>query len=479
MPMSLSSLQAYKPEEIRVEHIHFAILQEVRDEPNWANSLTLFTDYLAPVILASQKATEDEENEDPNTTNKGKGVPGKKDVAAYSSRFVDFAEDASGKVHNRLTPSDIRLVQYSIAALVRYAPSPEESNVIYLFYLQCDPPVRSDETIDNCLISLIYQYAQVKDNPSLQSKGLDLIKLALHRGIGLPTYNARRSTKNQYRPQTGSILASVSKPILKLHNLQISADGRTLEEARFTPASYGQQPRQQRPTERFGQRQNQQQQQQQRQKNRSPPNRAQNQDENSNEREPEELPQQSKEQPEAVKEQSKEGTLSSKMQPKDEPQQSTEGQSQEQTNAESITSHQQLPQSQPSRAKIGIGAKKGGSARSSGSSTPTSSTYNKVPDDDDQFMYYTRSAKPSFAGVDRDHAPPRSSRYGGELRTIAFVPASTNAALKDSILPPDASSALSENNGETNAPTTKDHQDETADLVEKVEKLRLEPQLDS
>ncbi|KAG0357687.1 hypothetical protein BG005_003244 [Podila minutissima] len=187
-----------------LSELHSAIVQEVRNAKVWDNAWTLFTDYLCPAIIMSQERLQQQE-----------------------------------QGHGRLTLSenDIRMIQYSISAMVRYAPSTAESNAVYVFFLQqCVPPIRDDPTINNCLVSLIYQYAQAKDL-EIQARGLDLVKIALDRGVGLPSYSAHSSAHDHPRHQRFApenshkehILVSVSRPILKLHHMRISADGTTLE----------------------------------------------------------------------------------------------------------------------------------------------------------------------------------------------------------------------------------------------------------
>ncbi|KAG0350082.1 hypothetical protein BGZ54_004024, partial [Gamsiella multidivaricata] len=178
MPTFLMDIENWPPETLRLDHIHYAITNEARDSKNWDNALKLFTHYLAPLVVAAQKATAAAASANPtaynSTTTRNKG-------AGMASWVKDFKPDSSGSCTKPLSQEDIKLVQWSIAVLVRYAPSPTESNMIYMFFLKCEPPVRSDETIDTCLISLIYKYAQVRGNRELQVKGLDLILVALER----------------------------------------------------------------------------------------------------------------------------------------------------------------------------------------------------------------------------------------------------------------------------------------------------------
>lgn len=123
----------------------------------------------------------------------------------------------------RFSADEIRHLQWSIANLVRYAPCPDESRIVYMFYLRCDPPFRDEYTTNHCLASLIYVYGQSRD-PAVRVQGLDLITIALDRGMGLPgSGGAPRGTAGQ------TLLANVSIPILKQVKLRISDDGRVLE----------------------------------------------------------------------------------------------------------------------------------------------------------------------------------------------------------------------------------------------------------
>ncbi|KAG0313735.1 hypothetical protein BG000_005761, partial [Podila horticola] len=204
-PQTRLNLEAIQEIETKraatLSELHSAIVQEVRDAKVWANTWTLFTDYLCPAIIMSQERLQQQE-----------------------------------QGHGRLTLSenDIRMIQFSISAMVRYAPSTAESNAVYVFFLQqCVPPIRDDPTINNCLVSLIYQYAQAKDI-EIQARGLDLVKIALDRGVGLPSYSGHSSAHDNPRRRIFAahkehILVSVSRPILDIHQLRISADGTTLE----------------------------------------------------------------------------------------------------------------------------------------------------------------------------------------------------------------------------------------------------------
>ncbi|KAF9968563.1 hypothetical protein BGZ70_002467 [Mortierella alpina] len=454
---TLAAIQACAPEDILIAHVHDAIVEEVRDCKNWDNGLTLFTDYLGPVILGHQKAAADSNKASSN----GKRVPAK----PTSQRVVDFAEDEAGQVHRTLSYRDIEL---------------------------SEPPVRDDRTIDRCLINLIYRYAQSKD-VNERSKGLDLIHLALHRGVGLPTYNTYNAAKSSWQYQNKreeGILTSVSRPILNIHKLRISADGRTLEPnvpgtgPRSSAPSGSQPRRQQAPLRQPHQPQQPQQPQQLEQ-----PEQPQQQVEQQPPREQGQRKQQEK-QLEQRPSSDRADTASHKA-PRDagnsnqevsRPQQTPPKHTESAKHQEQPSQTQLQPQPEP---RHGPKSKKGHprhkpSASTSGASGPKSSAYNKVPEDlDDQYSYYTKPSRAAFAGVDRnrDREAPRASRYGGgggELRTIAFVPASTNAALKNNegSLPQDT------NEADVSGARPGD-QDFTKDLVEKVERLQLEPQSDT
>ncbi|KAF9145854.1 hypothetical protein BGX30_006337 [Mortierella sp. GBA39] len=455
MPMTLKDVEDYdRKDMLRVEHIHWAITHEVRELKQWNNALTLLTSYIAPVVIASEKAaaaaaaaTDDVDSETAaRTENTTKPTP-----LPTTSKFSDFVEDeTTGQYTKQLTEQDMRLIQWSIAALVRYAPTPSESNVVYMFYLQRQPPLRNDETIDNCLISLIYQYAQVKDDPELRAKGLDLIKVALERGVGLPSYQSRTSVKNKGRQQRESILASVSRPILIQQGLQITEDGRALEACR--PG--GLQQYQQQGGRPYGQ----QKQQQGSQPLHKGPNGfpAEGQRQGQNQGHP---------QGQAVggRKSGRPGVAgSSSPQPQPQPQSSQPQQQapqQTQTQTQGKTKPRHRKQDSPRLAN------KDTQDSNSTSTTPTpTSPRQAVPMD--QYDYYT-SAPRSFSGTERVKPGSRPAfggvggySNGGKLRTIAFVPASTNPMLKTDHPAPDAEKDKEE--------------DVTSGLTERVENLRLD-----
>ncbi|KAG0244071.1 hypothetical protein BGW41_000499 [Actinomortierella wolfii] len=211
-----------------VEAIYKAIVEEVKWRRNWTNAWQLFDIFLCPVILASTPSSQVDDDDD------------KENNQGNNNKLA---------LNRELSAQEIQWIQWAISALVRYAPNPQEANRVYMFFLQqCRPPLRDDQTINHCLVSLIYQYAQVKGNNALMAQGLDLIQVALDRGVGLPTYEVIQSTSKQKKrmayerlqqqkgnaintsPQKNSILASVSRPILRYHHLTISDDGRSLIE---------------------------------------------------------------------------------------------------------------------------------------------------------------------------------------------------------------------------------------------------------
>ncbi|KAF9928515.1 hypothetical protein FBU30_002314 [Linnemannia zychae] len=482
MPMTLKDVEDYERKDLlRVEHIHWAITNEVRNLKNWDNALTLLTNYLAHVIIASEKAvaaatgttighvdnstaittstspattstvvtattsTTNNTSTNPVTTTESHPSltsPSAADLAAggpsksSSSKFSEFFEDKkTGQFTKQATREDIRLIQFSIAALVRYAPSTAESNVVYMFYLQRQPPIRNDETIDNCLVSLIYQYAQVNNDPELQAKGLDLIKVALERGIGLPSYQSRTTKRNQGR-YSGSILASVSHSILVQQGLQISQDGRSLETRRYFGKQLPQHYKQGYSAPRNGSggfyaggyRKNEQYQGQ-----------GHNQGQVAGRRALE--------------------------QPQSPPQQQ---QSQNPIQEKTKSRHPRQDSTSSNRDS------KDAQGNSDNPSATTSSNQEYLMD---QYEYYS-SASRSFSGTDQVKSGGRSG-YGGKRTTIAFVRATHNPMLNADHAPPsiaENNQVVKRNNGEENGQTRekiKSEDDVTAALSERVEKLQL------
>ncbi|KAF9979289.1 hypothetical protein BGZ73_002558 [Actinomortierella ambigua] len=235
-----------------VEAIYKAIVEEVKWRHNWSNASQLFDGFLCPLILASTPSG-------PAATGTD-GGDGDAERLSSSSSTGDGTSQPKMKLNRELTAQEIQWIQWAISALVRYAPGPQEANRVYMFFLQqCRPPLRDDKTINHCLVSLIYQYAQVKGNDALMAQGLDLIQVALDRGVGLPTYEATPSTSQRqrrmqfeknlqrqgkmvYHQQKDSILASVSRPILRYHHLRIAEDGQSLVELPQRPAPHARQP---------------------------------------------------------------------------------------------------------------------------------------------------------------------------------------------------------------------------------------------
>ncbi|KAG0267179.1 hypothetical protein DFQ27_009083 [Actinomortierella ambigua] len=266
-----------------VEAIYKAIVDEVKWRHNWANASQLFDGFLCPLILActpsepaavgtmGEEEEEEEEEEGqgdkeegaaPSTSSSSSSATGSSDNQS-SDQEAPAAMPPKMKLNRELTAQEMQWIQFAISALVRYAPGPLEANRVYMFFLQqCRAPLRDDRTINHCLVSLIYQYAQVKGNDPLLAQGLDLIQVALDRGVGLPSYEATPSVSQRQRrihyekelqrqgktvkPNNNSILASVSRPILRYHRLRISEDGRTLVELPpWQPPPYQQQQQQQ------------------------------------------------------------------------------------------------------------------------------------------------------------------------------------------------------------------------------------------
>lgn len=497
MPMTLKDIEDYdRSNMLRVEHIHLAIVHEVRELKQWDNALTLLTSYLAPVMIASEKAiaaaaaaVSDDANTDstpspssssssPTTTTTDRAAAGVGRAAAgvgrasstTSAKFSDFVEDkTTGRYTKQLGGNDIRLIHFSICALVRYAPTPSDSNVVYMFYLQRQPPVRDDETIDHCLISLIYQYAQVKGDPELQAKGLDLIKVALERGVGLPTYKSRNSGKNQnYRPQTESILVSVSRPILMRQKLQISQDGRTLEA--YRPGGQQQHHQQQQGGWQYGQ----QRQQQRQQQGSQPPHRGSNGLYAGGQRQGQYQGQGQAQAQGQVASGGRSGppAVAGSSSPLPQPQSRSsqphpwipqQTQTQNQTQAQTKTKPRHRKQD-----SLRVANK---DTQDSNNTTATTAATPRQEESIDQYDYYTKASR-SFSGTERVKPGSRpafggvgsSGGNGGKLREIVFVPASTNPMLKTDHPAPESDREEVE----------KSEDDITSSLTEHVAKLRLD-----
>ncbi|KAF8924026.1 hypothetical protein BGZ58_002258 [Dissophora ornata] len=473
MPSNLQEIESRGSEHIRIENLHWAITNEVREDQNWENAYKLFSVYLAPVILASQKAAESSTSAHATST----------------SKLIEFEPDSEGNYTHEMTEQDSTLAQRSIAALVRYAPSPDESNIIYMFYLQCLPPFRNDDTINNCLISLIYRYAQVPD-PETKAKGLDLVKVALERGIGLPGYQAIKPVATRYRRQPlpdrqqNSILASVSMPILTLLNKAISDDGQSLVDyvrprGRYQPprrGGYQQQQQQQ-----HHHRNNYQQQQQPEQPQQQQPQRQQPQQ------------QQHSYPPHMVQQQSNQQTGG--QQPGRHGRQERQLLHSAQERAETTQNSRQEPTNSISDDKVEPQQESHNSNRKSGKGRAEYAA--PVTDEVDQYTYY-KQASHGFEGTVRGGGRGRgggrdagrggiyaaaggsSSGLASGHRTIAFVPASSNAALNTASQ--SAVDGVEVEEASAPAPTKlveeggSNDEDASEELVAGVEKLQLEAQ---
>ncbi|KAF9356504.1 hypothetical protein BGX26_005158 [Mortierella sp. AD094] len=430
---NIESSNLSSPEMIKIYHLHHAIVTEVRDENNWDNALKLFTTYLAPIVVASQKAA---------AAATGTTVPRINSGRKYnkeSSRMIDFNEKHNGNGTRQLNEEDVRLVQFAISAMVRYAPSVTESNILYMFYLQCEPPIRCDETIDKCLVSLIYQYAH--SDPELQVKGKDLIEVALSRGIGLPDYKAIASRKHkllriQPRNDTG-ILRNVSEPILRLLKLQISNDGRSLVPYDWPTPNSGnsshyhqhhsrppQQLNQSRPPQQLNQPRSPQQQHQfrppqQQQQYRGPQQQAQSRQQQYPQHQHQHQ-HQSRPQPPTSRPRPFQGSLGQLSSPP-----------------------QQLQQEKGEPNTVA-----GKNIKKPLLKSDTAGKFASRIPEDDQYSYYQKASRRGFEGSHRDgHRGERGSfiggsgsssrddRYGSKHREITFVPASINSMLKTDSLP--------------------------------------------
>ncbi|KAF9115856.1 hypothetical protein BGX27_006097 [Mortierella sp. AM989] len=518
---SFQMVEGISRENLGIDHVHSAIIYEVRDGRNWDNALKLFTTYLAPVVLASQKAAAAAGSTPVTLGNNNYS-------RRQASKIIDFEEKENGEYTTLLNAEDLKLIKYSVAAMVRYAPSQKESNIVYMFYLQCDPPIRDDESIDNCLVSLIYKYAQDND-PEVKKKGLQLIEVALNRGIGLPDYKEQKSKKNsQYaRPQPrdpqNTILASVSAPILRLLKLQISGDGRTLEARSSSPYrdSYGQPRHQQqqfqdnqRPQNQHPriQQQQQQQQQQHRQHHHQPQNHQQQPQNQQQHRPPQQQDsQQQHSQPQPRNPQQHRA-----------PQQSQSQQHQPRGLQQHVPRYQQHQHQLPPGSKSYQGQNMNQIER--GPNTPQHLQDNKVANQDantkepgttgtpapsvpeDEMNPYDNSKRMSrrgFEGFSRDgyrggrggftgnsSSSSRVGGYGGANRTVAFVLSSESSnEVKDSAqAPANANAASKEHHSqEIQDPSPElavssiiereqQSQDPSLSLAAEVERLQLEPQ---
>ncbi|KAF9164254.1 hypothetical protein BGX21_000993 [Mortierella sp. AD011] len=456
MRLTLEEIESYNlssAERIKIFHLHHAIVTEVRDNRNWNSALKLFTTYLAPIIVASQKAVAAAGGTIP-------AVPGSNNNRKYppeSSRMIDFDEKHNSNFKKQLNDEDIRLIQYAISAMVRYAPSVTESNILYMFYLNCQPPIRCDETIDKCLVSLIYQYAN--SDQEHQAKGKDLIEVALNRGIGLPDYKSVASRKQKMfgiKPKNDTgILRNVSEPILRLLNLQISSDGRSLEPydwppRRSRPSQHtphhpnqpqstqqlnqprsSQQPSQPQPPQQQRQSRPPQQQQQHgsQQQHHGPQQQHRGPQQQSQSRQ---YQHQSHSQPSLPRTESSQGQnegLGQKNVPTQASIHKSPGINEPHVGRGSLGQLSSLPQQLQEKGEPNTIAGKNINLESGTSGNPAS----RIPDDD-QYSYYQKASRRGFEGSHRDgHRGGHSSftgSSGGKHRKMTFVPASTNPMLK-------------------------------------------------
>ncbi|KAK3814390.1 MAG: hypothetical protein J3Q66DRAFT_346372 [Benniella sp.] len=458
----------------RIYHVHHAVVTENKRR-NWEAAYELFKNYLVVFVNAYQKA----QASAAKTPGALQTVVQIKD--SVSLRDVQLKSAQPWKL--QFSKGDIRNIQYALANLVRYAPTPEESRIVYMFYLQCDPPLRDDETINHCLVSLIYVYAQMRDR-EVQKQGLDFIEIALERNIGLPTYKAvgdNESTTAAW-DANGSLLGKVSGPILRLHGLQITADGRKLEQRpgfRPPPRNYQSPARYPHP-----------------QYNRNPPSQW-NHGAHQNPM-PQHRPQlqvrpgPSHQQPQSQQfKQSQEQIDTNRTQKGPE---TSNGPSSPPPPQPQQQQRSQAPQTRPAPNQM---------------DTNKDNTLAHVPDEveksskapvansgvggyeEDQYNYYS-TPRPSFAGADRGRGgnkfgdnsdADRHSLHGSRNghRTISFVPASNTA--QSSSKPSMDTDVAVEGSGPSNldkksndpAAAASSGEDASAELTERVERLQLEP----
>ncbi|OZJ03710.1 hypothetical protein BZG36_03298 [Bifiguratus adelaidae] len=120
-----------------------------------------------------------------------------------------------------LTQKEVQCIQTAFMLMVRYAPTVLEATLYYRHLLShYTTPIRTDECIDHCLISLIFAYSRTRDNDYLNA-GLALLQMALDRGLA--------------HGKQGEILRSVSTSILESHQCRISPDGTRLEPSNPDP----------------------------------------------------------------------------------------------------------------------------------------------------------------------------------------------------------------------------------------------------
>ncbi|KAF9982672.1 hypothetical protein BGZ65_002600 [Modicella reniformis] len=208
---TLKTIKDLKDKDIYLCDVHTAVVYEARDAKNWNNACTILKDYLAPLVNAIQRAAENPSHARP------------KRITLWDAHWQD-----SNPLTMRPTEEDSRLVRWSIANLVRYAPSVSDSRTIFMFLLKLKPPLRDEMTVNHCLASLIYQY-NTERNPEVRILGTDFVHVALQRGMGTIEYNAATSRKKPATDTRNTFLASVSNKVLRSRGLQISDDGLSLE----------------------------------------------------------------------------------------------------------------------------------------------------------------------------------------------------------------------------------------------------------
>ncbi|KAF9991920.1 hypothetical protein BGZ65_012932, partial [Modicella reniformis] len=134
----------------------------------------------------------------------------------------------------RPTEEDLKLTRWSISSMVRYAPSVSESRTVFMFLLKLKPPLRTEETINHCLGSLIFQY-NTDRNQEVRKLGVDFVYVALQRGMGALEYDAPTRFSRPARNVRETFLASISCNVLRARGVQISEDGLSLEPSPHLP----------------------------------------------------------------------------------------------------------------------------------------------------------------------------------------------------------------------------------------------------
>ncbi|KAF9585688.1 hypothetical protein BGW38_001205 [Lunasporangiospora selenospora] len=226
-PPDIESIRGKDLREIRIHEQFDVIRYEARELKRWGNAFEVFLNYMAPAITSYQLNLQlRQAMTESNSRGWSQAPPTSSAPVAAESTTAIPAKPLPAHDFNR---DEITAIGHAIAMMVRYAPSPSEANVIYMFYLQkCTPPILSDDTINHCLVSLIYLYNNVRNNTELQLQGVDLVRVALERGIGLEGYKAVKQ-RECWKKKPERILNNVSHNILWSANLQISEDGKKLE----------------------------------------------------------------------------------------------------------------------------------------------------------------------------------------------------------------------------------------------------------